>query len=199
MESITPNLLSNPQANPLLEKSSQIMRTKVFLLLMFVFSYAGISAQVSTLGQHNDPVVVTEINTYLTSANKLSNASTSLNAQNLKGLISKVQPSTYYYSSEVKTYGDKPVNLFTDLASLNQIDNAISLKNDIEIVIIKIDNAAQLNQSIDLSLLSGFKKLKYIYVVSNVKVTSDTIARMIVNYNEKYSVFYKIDKGDNNQ
>ena len=67
----------------------------------------------------------------------------------------------------------------------------------IEIVIIKIDNASQLNASINLALLSNFKKLKYIYIVSSITISSNEIANMITNYDEKYSVFYKIDKGDN--
>jgi hypothetical protein len=80
---------------------------------------------------------------------------------------------------------------------LAQVDNLVTLKNNIEIVIIKIDNASQLNLSINLALLSNFKKLKYIYIVSSITISSNEIAKMITNYDEKYSVFYKIDKGDN--
>ena len=81
--------------------------------------------------------------------------------------------------------------------SFAQVDNLVTLKNNIEIVIIKIDNASQLNSSINLALLSNFKKLKYIYIVSSIDISSSEIANMITNYNEKYSVFYKIDNGDN--
>jgi hypothetical protein len=81
--------------------------------------------------------------------------------------------------------------------SLAQVDNLVTLKNNIEIVIIKIDNASQLNSSINLALLSNFKKIKYIYIVSSIDISTSEIANMITNYNEKYSVFYKIDNGDN--
>ena len=81
--------------------------------------------------------------------------------------------------------------------SLAQVDNLVTLKNNIEIITIKIDNASQLNASINLALLSNFKKLKYIYIVSSIDISSSEIANMITNYNEKYSVFYKIDNGDN--
>jgi hypothetical protein len=90
-----------------------------------------------------------------------------------------------------------PVNLFTDMNSLAQVDNLVTLKNNIEIVIIKIDNASQLNSSINLALLSNFKKLKYIYIASSIDISSSEIVNMITNYDEKYSIFYKIDKGDN--
>jgi hypothetical protein len=81
--------------------------------------------------------------------------------------------------------------------SLGQIDNLVTLKNNIEIVIIKVDNRSQINSSINLALLSNFKKLKYIYIVSSIDISSSEIANMITNYNEKYSMFYKIDNGDN--
>ena len=105
----------------------------------------------------------------------------------------------YYFSGSVKTYGEKPKNLFTDIPSLNGISNADILKNNIELVVIKIKNAAELNSVIDLSVLSGYKNLKYIYVISGVSTAQENITRMIRNYEDKYSVFYKIDKGDNNQ
>jgi len=195
---IIPNPLSNPQAIPLLEKSSQIMKKEVILLLMFVFFYTNTNAQISVVGQQNDAVVVAELNTYLNAAKKVTaSTGTKLNATNLKALTTTVQPSVYCYSSAVNTYGDKPVDLFTDIQTLPQLDNLVSLKNDIEIVIVKIDNETQLNTTINLAHLSNFKKLKYIYFVSSVNTTSDAIAAMITNYNEKYSVFYKIDKGDN--
>jgi hypothetical protein len=58
---IIPNPLSNPQAIPLLEKSSQIMKKEVILLLMFVFFYTNTNAQISVVGQQNDAVVVAEL------------------------------------------------------------------------------------------------------------------------------------------
>jgi len=193
-----PSPLSNPQAIQLFEKSSQIMKREVILLLMFVFFYTNINAQMgTTIGQQSDPVIVSELTTYLNAATKVTaSAGTKLNARNLRNLTTNVQPSVYCNNNAVNTYGDKPVDLFTDLHSLSQLDNLVSLKNDIEIVIVKIDNAAQLNTTINLALLSNFKKLKYIYIVSSVPTTADALASMITNYNEKYSVFYKIDKGD---
>jgi hypothetical protein len=197
-EFIIPNRLSNPQVNLILGKSSQIMKRKVILLLMFVFFYTNINAQLGTIGQQNDVVTVTDINSLFSAAKKVTaSPGTKLNAQNLKSLTSNVQQSVYCYSDTVNTYGDKPVDLFTDVHSLAQVDNLVTLKNNIEIVIIKIDNASQLNATINLAMLSNFKKLKYVYIVSSVNTTADVIANMITNYNEKYSIFYKIDKGDN--
>ncbi len=194
-----PNILSNLQTNLLLfEKSSQIMKRKVILLLILVFFYSNSNAQLGTADQQNDVITVTNINSFFNAATKgtLSNVS-KLNAENLKTLTTTVQPSVYCYSNTVNTYGDKPVNLCVDMNSFAQVDNLVTLKNNIEIVIIKIDNASQLNSSINLALLSNFKKLKYIYIASSIDISSSEIANMITNYDEKYSVFYKIDNGDN--
>ena len=165
---------------------------------MLVFFYSNINAQLQYISEESDVVTVTNIDSYFDTANKSTASNVAkLNAQNLKTLTTNVQPSVYCYSNSVNTYGDKPVNMFTDMNSLAQVDNLVTLKNNIEIVIIKIDNASQLNSSINLALLSNFKKLKYIYIASSIDISSSEIANMITNYDEKYSVFYKIDNGDN--
>ena len=189
----------NLQTNLILfEKSCQIMKRKVLVLLMLVFFYSKINAQLRNISEESDVVTVTNIDTYFDTATKSTASNVAkLNAQNLKKLTTNVQPSVYCYSNTVNTYDDKPVNLFTDMNSLAQVDNLVTLKNNIEIVIIKIDNAFQLNSSINMALLSNFKKLKYIYIASSIDISSSEIVNMITNYDEKYSVFYKIDKGDN--
>jgi hypothetical protein len=142
-----------------------------------------------------------DVNSFLSSmrTSEQNRRATYSNAAHIEDLLHKVQPSVYYFSGNVKTYGEKPKNLFTDIPSLNGLNNSDMLKNNIEIVILKVKNAIDLNSTIDLSMLSSFKSLKYIYIVSSVPTTTENITRMIRNYEEKYSVFYKIDKGDNNQ
>lgn len=171
---------------------------QLVLLLLVAFFNATISAQVSSL---NSPPQVMELKAYLTTlkSSNVNSRSTNNSTQNVENLIYKVQPSIYFNSGEVKTYGEKPRNLFTDVRSLNRINNSNLLKNNIEIVTIKINSSNELNSTIDLSVFSSFKNLKYIYIVSNVSTTDKILSKMIVNYNEKYSVFYTIDKGDSNQ
>ena len=196
MDTTYPILLFNHQAKNLLEQTNETMK-KVILLLVFALFYNGISAQ--SAGQS---IVVNEARSYIASHRNQSqfvNQSESLSAQNLEMLITKVQPSIYVEANVVKTYGEKPKNLFTDLSSLNQLSSSVILKNNIEIVIIRIHNSDDLKSTIDLSLFSNFKNLKYIYVVSSVTTTNQAIAQMIVNNDDKYSIYYKIEKGDNNQ
>ncbi len=200
MKTLNPNPLFNHQTLFLFEQFNQIMSKKVILLLMFVFYYTGISAQnLSTIQEVSPTVPVTEITSFIDSASKSTNTSELTNAQNVKSLITLVHSSVYFYSGSLRTYGEKPKKLFTDLASMATISNSIIEKNNIEIIIIRIENSNQLSSSIDLSLLSSFKNLKYIYFTSSIPTSNESIARMISNYTDKYSVFYKIDKGDTNQ
>ena len=199
MKTNIPNQLINLQTNKMFEKSNVTMRIKVMLLLMFAMICANMSAQVGL--ESEDAPVIRELNTFLNSERgmRLSSSNTYSDVKNLEDLISNVQPSVYFYSGNVKTYGEKPKNLFTDLSSLNQLSNPSILKNNIEIVIISISNSNELNGTLDMSLFSSFKNLKYIYLTSKVAVSNSRISGMIQNNNEKYSVFYRVEDGDTNQ
>ena len=81
---------------------------------------------------------------------------------------------------------------------MNGLTDSRILKNNIEIVTIKINNSNELNSIIDLSLFSSFKNLKYIHITSNVPASETVISGLAQNFNAKYSVFYSINNGDYN-
>ena len=201
MKTNNPNVLFNHQTKVLFEKTSQVMKQKLLLILMLVSFCTSAFAQ----GSRSGTIVVTPMNSIFSSSGtsgsaRVANASaSSMNVQRLKDLVDKVQSSTYFYSGEVKTYGDVPTNLYTDVASLRNVDSSITLKQNVEIVTIVINTASELNSSIDLAAFSNFPNLKYIYFLSNVNSTSDNIANHLINYDTRFNMFYKIDKGDRNQ
>lgn len=170
---------------------------KKILLITFIFFCF---LPVKSIAQSENTVTpsVMEVNTYISYLNAAEQNSPSSfsNAQNVESLVSELQSSIYFNSGIVKTYGEKPKNLYTDIASLNGIKNASLQKNNIEIVIININNANELNSKIDLNLFSDFSKLKYIYIVSTVTTTEQNITKMFLNYDEQYSIFYRIEKGE---
>jgi len=139
--------------------------------------------------------VIKEIKTYVSSlktGDKKIKVSAS-NSQYIENLVFGVQPSIYFDSGIEKIFGDKPVKLFTDISSLRLIPSSISLKDDIEIVAIKIKNSNDLNSKIDLAIFSNFNNLKYIYILSSTNTSEQNIANMFINYNNQYSIFYKIE------
>jgi len=202
MKTNSPNVLFNHQANLLLGKTSQVMKQKLLLIVIMVCFCSGAFAQRSSNAQ-SEPIVITEMNSIFSSGGSSTTARASgaggMNVSRLRDLITQVQSSTYYFEGIVKTYGgDAPTNLYTDLRSLNQVNSAISAKQNIEIATITINSANELN-SIDLTAFSNFPNLKYIYFISNINTTSNNIASHIVNYDSRFNILYKIDKGDRNQ
>ena len=203
MKKNNPNVLFNLQTNLLFEKTSQIMKQKLLLILMLVAFCSSIFAQ-GTRANKNETIVIREMNSFLSSSNigtsaRIANRIPAVDTNHLKDLISNVHSATYFYSGEVKTYGEQPAKLYTDLSSLNRLDSSITLKENIEIVTIEITDKSQLNASIDLSNLSNFSNLKFVYFISSLNITSENIASHIVKYDNRFNIFYKIDKGDNNQ
>lgn len=200
MKTHVPNQITNQQNNALLfQNSLNLMMKRLLLLIVFALYGGTITAQEARVDGNLPPVFeVKAFLSYLRSSEQTSRTAYS-NAQNIEDLMSKTQPSVYFYSGIVKSYGEKPKCLFTDFQSLSNLQNAAILKNNIEMATIKIDRANDLNSTIDLSVFSGFKNMKYIYIVSEINTTNQTITRMIRNSDEKYSVFYTIDKGDNNR
>jgi len=170
---------------------------------MLVFICSSVFSQDKSLVQ-NKAIVVTELNSLLTlfrtsgSARTISMASIDVELQRLNDLVSQVQPSIYFYQSELKTFGNSPTNLYTDISSLGKINNFITEKQNIEIVTILINTERELNSVIDLAPFSNFPNLKYLYFISNINTTSENIASRISNYESRFKLFYKIDKGDRN-
>ncbi|MGG7036071.1 MAG: hypothetical protein ACI7YS_12865 [Flavobacterium sp.] len=186
------------------------MKAKAILLLMLGFLCSNITAQINrnsttvassglTVTEETVPSVI-EMDAFISSQTTTNRKSSNhfSDAQNVSDLISQVQPSVYITLQGINTYGENPKNLFIDFNSLKDLDNPSVLKNNIEIAIIKINNSQELNSTIDLSRFSAYKKLKYIYFISTVNATGENFNKMIVNNNEKYSLFYKINTGEGN-
>ena len=57
-----------------------------------------------------------------------------------ENLVNGLQPSIYFYSSEIKTYGENPNTFYTDINSMQNTGNPGILRENIEIVNLKIIN-----------------------------------------------------------
>lgn len=172
-------------------KQLSLNSKRVSLIILFSFSIVNLSAQ---NGSTVTPTVM-DVKAYISSLKK-SNQRTKTsvsNSQYVENIVFGIHPGVYYYSGVPKTYGAIPIKLFTDISSINNISTANILKADIEIVVIEIKNSSDLNAKIDLLKFSDFSKLKYIYILSSVNTTDQNIANMFLNYNNQYSVFYKIE------
>jgi hypothetical protein len=137
-----------------------------------------------------------EVSAYLSSlrTNTTTARTSSSGVDHLENLLNEVQPSVYLSSGQVKTFGDQPTALYTDVNSLANANSLVSSKESIEMVTIRMERSADL-RTIDLSLLSSFPNLKYVYLLSTVETTSSTLVSLIQNSDARFVVFYKISKG----
>lgn len=200
MKKSVPNQFTNPQNNVLLFRNPLILMMKR-LLLLIVFAIYGQTIYAQDANRSVTGSSVPELSSFIASLRSSQPLSRNATPAPLKveNLLYKVQPSVYFYSGIVKTYGEKPKDLFTDFRSLSGLNNPAIEKNNIELVTIKVESA-NLNSTIDWSVFSDYPRLKYIYIISSVNTTAQTISNMAGNYNiEQYKVFYKIDKGESNQ
>ena len=201
------NLLHARNANFSKIYSTKIncMKSKIIMLIVLLISCLNAVAQRLSTSDNIDEttVPVLELDAFLSAPSQTARAAavsnvTLLNMQNVKELVYNTQPSIYFFGGVVKVFGDKPRNLFTDANSISSLNNSVTLKNNIEIVTVNLDNPNQLNTPINLSQLSEFKNLKYIYFITSFDVSNNAIANLIQGDSEKYMVFYKVQKGDNN-
>ena len=196
MKTNVPNQLINYlNTNLLFEKPTILVVKRLLLLFIVVFFNLTISGQTSKIDE--DAPKIVEVQDFIsTSKNKNSTTRKSKSEKtNLEKLLFDVQPSIYFNSGDAKTYGENPKNFFVDFKYLNKVKNSNLLINNIEIVTIKIDNKSELNSTIDLSVFSSFKKLKYVYISTNISIDESVISKMIRNYDEKFTVIYGIEKG----
>ena len=174
--------------------SSELLKKLVFVCFTLLASLA--SGQV--LKSSDKTPQVMEVKSFIATMKKSEQNSRSVNPESkrLENLLNDVQQTLYFYSGKVESYGDKPNSLFTNTKSLNAIASSNINIEDIEIVTIKIDNNADLNIPIDLSVLSTFSKLNYVYILSNISIGETSIIKLIKNINPRYTVFYKIDQSE---
>jgi hypothetical protein len=199
MKRHVPNeLINQPNNVLLLRKPLILMMRKLLLLLVFVLFVTNISAQESRSNVSGIPEVKAFIaslkaNEQTTSRGVGNNFS---QAQSIEDLVYQAHDAQYLSGGIVKTYGEKPRQLFVDIASLNGLNNAALLKNNVDIVTIRINSANDLNATIDLSQFSSFKSLKYVHIVSAVNVSMSQFNMMVTHPEERLTVFYSINNGE---
>lgn len=158
-----------------------IFQKNIFPLLLFFISTLSF-AQTET------------VDSYLA---HLENSGKQTEKAHLNYLLFDLQSAVYYLSNNgsVKTYGENPTAFYTDINSVNHIPSASIRDQDIEIATIKILSTSELGKSIDLAAFSNFRKLKYIYITSQVQTSEAVINSMIRNNTSKYVIIYKISIG----
>lgn len=185
MKNLTQTESLNIQFNNLNYRISKIkIVLKVVVLFLVSLICENSMAQIT-----NSSTDIKEVNSFLSSLK-----STSVSEfEKLDGLIHNVNPAIYTYDNILKIYGENCTVLFTDMPSINYIKNNPIPSNKVEIVKVSIKKATDINAKIDLSIFSSLSNLKYIYIVSGINTSKQSIVNMIINDDNDYTILYKID------
>lgn len=82
----------------------------------------------------------------------------------LKTLAWDLHPAVYLVESEMKVYGDNPVVLYVDAASIKMLAEAQEAFKEVELITLKLQSAKDESVKINVSQLKAFANLKYILV-----------------------------------
>lgn len=133
---------------------------------------------------------------YELSNNNFSKSAIKSKTDNERGAFNKLaynlHPTIYVKNGiEKKTYGkDLPVKLtLEDAKSISILNSGKSKYNQVQLITIKLSNSGDLNTILDLSNISGFSKLKYIYIKCHFKCTANQI-KSFVKASPQTRIFY---------
>jgi len=167
-----------------------------FNLLLFFLSINSFSQNAVRPNQNSEKksVSVIKLDDYLQSLVTSSDKSTgNKDYTNLLSLIKDIKSTVYLKNGLVKTYGETPTCLRSDVSSIKLASDSKTSMNDVEIVIINVDNPKDLETSIDLSFVTNLKKVRYVYLLLDFEVSPTALSSWIKNTNTNCVVLYKID------
>ncbi|WP_290843185.1 hypothetical protein [Flavobacterium sp.] len=166
---------------------------RILLLLAFVFASTGIWAQTAKGTKNGAAVAQSETSTKaILHVDQFLSAlqSKSGGDSQVRSLLYEPQSAVYVETGNVKTYGENPVCLFTDVRSLSSL-GTLNLPKTIELVSVKVKNLGELS-GLNLASLSAFPRLQYVYIVSEVETQGPKIVAAVKDNDPRYSVFYNI-------
>ena len=82
----------------------------------------------------------------------------------LQTLVRDLHPAVYLVESEMKVYGDNPVVLYVDVASIKMLAGAEEVFEEVELITLKLRSAKDESAKVNVSQLKSFTNLKYILV-----------------------------------
>ncbi len=191
-----PNQIFNQPGAYLPRQTTPLSMKKLIMFLIVLMCTSTIFAQ--GIGSRETSQIL-EKQAFLASMNSGSTGSTrNANADprlaTLHSLLDDVNTAIYYYGGTSRVYGDRPECLYTDVASFGGLRSANIDVSNVKMLTIKVSSAAQLANSIDLSILSSFPQLRYVYIISEVEASGNQIIRMVRNAGAGYSIFYSVQK-----
>lgn len=130
------------------------------------------------------------------SKTKRSKTSTNSNRNDFYELAFKLHPTAYLNKKHIKKSGNSKTIVKVNMkgaSGINKLNNLDSRSN-IEMFDITLASRNDLNSKLDLTTISGFNNLKYIYIKCYFECSASDISNFIkINPNSNVRVFYKTE------
>lgn len=138
--------------------------------IVFVFLAALVSL-ISTAQQ------VKELNEVLSIMKASGDPSVRAEGLHLESLVYDLHPTLFYENGQITgTPEGLPVRVNSDVASMGMVTTAGNYQQ-VEILVIRIQSDNDLMFRINLSELSGYSNLKYIFFLSSFEICQDQVSR----------------------
>jgi Mrp family chromosome partitioning ATPase len=188
MKNSIPNQLFNQPV--FAGKTKNSMTRKLLLVFVLMLMYMGAQAQAGQISLPAGETSIMHVDQFLNSLRNVQGRGVS-GAAAVESLITDLKPTLYVESGGVNAYGDEPATVVR--AAAGSLQSILSLTpaqvQKVEMVIIRMPAGTS---SVNLGVFAGFPSLKYIYLQSEVPVSSGVIANMVTNQNPNQQVFYSI-------
>lgn len=161
--------------------------TGLFLVFIFLFSIEGLTAQEKGIYEISSNTLTTKT---------ASNKSSSNDRQNFYNLAFNLKTTVYLENNlEKNLYGKGAISKITmsDTNSFEFLKNNENKYKSAELISIKVSSIDELNNPIDLTMLTEMTNLKYVYIKCSFKCQKHDIENF-VKVNPSVRVFYNAEK-----
>ncbi|ULC58110.1 hypothetical protein MBM09_09275 [Flaviramulus sp. BrNp1-15] len=163
-------------------KSTLVLIKLIFTFCIYLFSSDQIVAQDADILELNS----------ISNIQAKSSIAKKNNRIDFYNLIHNLHPTIYIDNNTIKKiYGNNPIKKIT--IENSQSYSILNSKNNnyksVELITLKLESISDLNNPIDLSNISEFENLKYVYVKCYFKHTADDIKKFIKT-NSNVRVFH---------
>ncbi|CAH8286286.1 hypothetical protein EV196_106246 [Mariniflexile fucanivorans] len=168
-------------------KSNFALYFILFSLYLFLFSFNELSAQ------ENGVFELKESNT---SSKQTSKTLKGTDRDGFYNLTYKLHPTFYVENKNIMENNTNNIKVtkltFNDLNSFDLLNQYNPKFDDVELITITLKTVGDFKNKLNLSSLSGFSNLKYIYVKCNFECTELQI-KQFIEFDPNIRVFYKIE------
>jgi len=154
--------------------------TKLLIMLFISLFSVNLNAQ-----------IIFELSDYMGYMKKSTEFSDKSSAALLVSLVNEIQPTVYISKNGIVNRNGKPVSIIVRDGLINKINISDPLLQDIEIITIILRNSNETGFKFDLTNLSGFVHLRYVYFLFEFNCLSEDIRKLFVP-KDGITVLYKV-------